>query len=67
MAQEDVRFFDECRREKALHDNTELIMKAVKVEWTGAEIGEMSRRIVGDVKRAEVVDKTKMRMLRKFM
>ncbi len=42
-------------------------MKAVKVEWVGAEIGGMIPRIVGDVKRTEVVDKTKMRMLRKFM
>jgi hypothetical protein len=64
MAEEDVRFFDECREMNALADNTELIERAFKVEWTGAEVEEMNRRIAGDVKRAEVVAQTKSRLLR---
>jgi hypothetical protein len=66
MAEEDVRFFDECQDMGALDANTELITKAVKVEWQGAEVAEMSRRMVGDVKRAEIVERTKMRLMRKF-
>lgn len=65
MAEDDVRFFDECQDMNAFDANTELITKAVKVEWVGAEIGEMSRRMVGDVKRAEIVEQTKMRLIRK--
>lgn len=63
MAEEDVRFFEECRELKALSDNTELIAAAFKVEWEGAEIGELSRRMTGDVKRAKIVEQTKMRYL----
>ena len=66
MAEEDVRFFEECREMNALGENTELIEKAFKVEWVGAEVEEMSRRIVGDVKRAEVVARTKSRFIRKL-
>jgi hypothetical protein len=66
MAEEDVRFFDECQDLDALDANTELITKAIKVEWAGAEVAEMNRRIVGDVKRAEIVERTKMRLMRKF-
>ena len=66
MAEEDVRFFDECREVNALGDNTELIERAFKVEWTGAGIEEMSRRVAGDVKRAEVVARTKSRFIRKL-
>ena len=66
MAEEDVRFFDECREMNALGDNTELIERAFKVEWTGAEIEEMSRRMAGDVRRAEVVAQTKSRFIRKL-
>ena len=64
MAEEDVRFFDECQKENALGSNTELISIAVKVEWVGAEVEEMNRRIAGDVKRAEIVEKTKRRLIR---
>lgn len=46
--------------------NTELITIAVKVEWVGAEVEEMNRRLVGDVKRAEIVEKTKMRLMNKL-
>lgn len=66
MAEEDVRFFDECREVNALAENTELISTAVKVEWVGAEVEEMNRRIAGDVKRAEIVEKTKRRLIRKL-
>lgn len=66
MAEEDVRFFDECGEMGALGENTELIERTFTVEWTGAEIAEMSRRIEGDVRRAEVVAQTKSRFIRKL-
>lgn len=66
MADEDMRFFDECREVGALAENTELIERAFKVEWTGAEIAEMSRRSEGDVRRAEVVAQTKSRFIRRL-
>jgi hypothetical protein len=64
MAEEDVRFFDECLEMGALDANTELITMAVKVEWMGAEVEEMNRRMIGDVKRAKIVEKTKMGLMR---
>lgn len=67
MAEEDVRFFKECRELKAFAENTELIGTAFKVEWVGAEVEEMNRRVAGDVKRAEIVERTKTRVLRKFI
>lgn len=66
MEEDDVRFFDECQDMGAFDANTELITKAVKVEWVGAEVGEMSRIMTGDVKRAEIVERTKRRLIRKF-
>lgn len=63
MTEEDARFFEECRREGALADNTELVARAFKVEWVGAVVEEVSRRVVGDVRRAEVVEKTKGRLI----
>jgi hypothetical protein len=66
MAEEDVRFFDECRKENSLDANMELISRAVKVEWVGAEVEEMNRRMGGDVKRAEIVEKTKTRLMRRL-
>lgn len=66
MAEEDVRFFDECREQGALDANTELITAAVKVEWVGAEVEEMNRRMVGDIKRAKIVEKTKMRLMKRL-
>lgn len=63
MTEEDARFFEECRREGALADHTELVARAFKVEWVGAVVEEVSRRVVGDVKRAEVVEKTKGRLI----
>lgn len=66
MAEEDVRFFEECKEVNALAENTDLIATAFKVEWVGAEIEEMNRRIEGDVKRAEVVEQTKTRLIRKL-
>lgn len=67
MAEEDVRFFDECRKLNAFAENTELIGTGFKVEWVGAEVEEMNRRVVGDVERAEIVERTKTRVLRKFI
>lgn len=67
MAEEDVRFFKECRELNAFAENTELIGTAFKVEWMGAEVEEMNKRVAGDVKRAEIVERTKTRVLRKFM
>jgi hypothetical protein len=64
MAEEYLRFFEGCRELRALSDNTELISAAFKVEWEGAEIVEMNRRMTGDVKRAEIVEQTKMRLIR---
>lgn len=46
--------------------NTELVATAFKVEWVGAEVEEMSRKVVGDVKRAEVVERTKIRLIKKL-
>lgn len=66
MAEEDVRFFDECREMGALDANTELVGAAFKVEWVGAEVEEMNRSMVGDVKRAEIVERTKMRLMRRL-
>lgn len=66
MAEEDVRFFEECGEMNALGENTELIEKAFKVEWIGAEVEEMSRRLAGDVKKAEVVARTKSRFIRRL-
>jgi hypothetical protein len=63
MAEEDVSFFEGCRELKALSENTELITTAFKVQWVGAEIGELNRRMVGDVKRAEIVEQTRMRLI----
>lgn len=63
MADEDVSFFEECREVNALSDNTELIATAFKVEWEGAEIGEMNRRMTGNIKRAAIVEQTKMRLI----
>jgi hypothetical protein len=66
MDEEDVRFFDNCRDTGALDENTELVGKAFKVEWAGAEVEEMSRRVAGDVKRAEVAGRAKSRLIRKL-
>lgn len=66
MAEEDARFFEECREMNVLAENTELIEKAFKVEWTGAEVEELNRRLAGDVRRAEVVALTKTRLIRKL-
>lgn len=66
MAEEDVRFFDECRKMNALDPNTDLISTAFTVEWMGAEVEEMNRRMAGDVKMAKIVEKTKMRLMRKM-
>lgn len=66
MAEEDASFFEECRRMGALAENAELIEKAFKVEWVGAEVAEMSRRVEGDVKRAEAVEQTKTRLVRRL-
>jgi hypothetical protein len=66
MGEEDSQFFEECREVGALDANTELIAKAFKVEWVGAEVAEMNRRVEGDVKMAEVVERTKVRLIRKL-
>lgn len=66
MAVDDVRFFDECLKMGALDANTELITRAVKVEWVGAAVEEMSRKVEGDVRRAKIVEKTKLRMMKKL-
>lgn len=50
----------------ALDANTELIATAFKVEWVGAEVAEMGQRVEGDVKRAEIVERTKTRLIRNF-
>lgn len=67
MAEEDVRYFDECREIGVLDENLELIYAAVKVEWVGAEVQEMSRRLTGDVKRAKIVEKTKLRFMKRLI
>lgn len=67
MEEEDASYFEECRRMDALAENTDLIATAFKVEWVGAEVTEASNRIVGNVKRAEVVERTKTRLLRKMI
>jgi hypothetical protein len=67
MAEEDVRYFDECREIGVLDENLELIYAAVKVEWVGAEVQEMSRRITGDVQRAKIIEQTEKRMMRRLI
>jgi hypothetical protein len=67
MAEEDAAFFEECRRMGALAENTELIERAFEVEWLGAEVAEMGRKIEGDVKRAEAVEQTKTRLVRRLI
>jgi hypothetical protein len=66
MAEEDARFFEECREAGVLDANIELIATAFKVEWIGAEVEEMNRRVAGDVKRAKVVERTKTNVIRKL-
>jgi hypothetical protein len=66
MTGEDACFFEECRKLGALDENTELIAEAFKVEWIGAEVAEMNRKILGDVNRAEIVEQTKTRLIRRF-
>lgn len=66
MSEEDAGFFEECRRTGVLPENTELISSAFKVEWVGAEVEEINRKVAGDVKRAEVVERTKTRLIKKF-
>lgn len=66
MEEEDARFFEECRGLNALAENTELITVAFKVYWAGVDVEEISRKIVGDVKRAEAVKQTKVRLIRRF-
>ena len=66
MGEEDSKFFEQCRKMGALDANTELIAKAFKVEWVAAEVAEMSRRVEGDVKMAEVVERTNTRLIRKL-
>jgi hypothetical protein len=66
MGEEDSQFFEECQEMGALDANTELIARAFKVEWIAAEVAEMSRRVEGDVKMASVVERTKVRLIRKL-
>lgn len=66
MAEEEVWSFDECLKINALDANTELITVTVKVEWLVAEVEEMNRRMTSDVKRAEIVEKTKIRLMRQM-
>jgi hypothetical protein len=65
MAEEDAQFFEECRQKGALDANTDLIATAFKVEWVAAEVVEMSRRIAGDGRIAEIVERTKARLIKK--
>lgn len=67
MTDEDACFFEECRKLGVLAENTNLIAEAFKVEWVGTDVVEMNRRIVGDVKRAEIVERTKTRLIRRFV
>jgi DNA-binding winged helix-turn-helix (wHTH) protein len=39
--------------------------QAFKVEWVGTEVAEVSHRVVGDVKRAELVERTKAHLISK--
>jgi hypothetical protein len=66
MAEEDAHFFEECRQAGALAENTELVAQAFKVEWVGAEMVEMSRRVVGNIERAEVVEQAKTRLIKRM-
>ncbi len=66
MEEDDARFFEECREAGALAENTELLGAAFKVEWIDAEVAEMSRRVAGDVKRAEAVAHTKTLLIKGF-
>ncbi len=51
MQEEDGRYF--VRLAEVGHgESTEPVAKAFEVEWVGAEFAEMSRRVVGRVRRA---------------
>jgi hypothetical protein len=67
MAKEDAEFFKECRGMGALAENIELIERAFEVEWLGAEVAEISRKVEGDVRRAEAVVQTKRRLARRLV
>jgi stress response protein YsnF len=67
MAEEDVRYFDECREMKVLDENLELIYAAVKVEWVGAELQEINRTLTGDVQRAKIIEKTRLRFMKRLI
>jgi hypothetical protein len=62
-----VRYFEECREMKVLDENLELIYAAVKVEWVGAEVQGMNWLITGDVQMAKVVEKTKLRFMKRLI
>lgn len=66
MPEEDVSYFEECRRMGGLAENTELVAMAFKVEWVGAEVAEMTGKVTGDVSRAEAVERVKTRLVRKL-
>lgn len=66
MPEEDAGYFEECRRAGALAENTELVATAFKVEWVGAEVAEMARRVEGDVSRAATVERVKTSFVRRL-
>lgn len=66
MSEEDARFFKEFREVNALMENTELVWGAFKMEWVGAEVEEISQQVVGDMKRVEIAEQTRMRILNKL-
>ena len=50
MSEEDAAYFKGCA--ETFWERTDLVAKAFAVEWVGAECAEMSRRVVGQPKRA---------------
>ena len=66
MNEEDRQFFEECLEMGVLSENTELVSAAFKVDWLGVEIGEMDRRLIGDPKRAQIVEETKSRLFKQI-
>ena len=66
MDAEDARFFEECRADGTLAENTELLDLAIQVKWVGSDIAEMRRVVSGDIKRAEIVEETRERLIKKL-
>jgi hypothetical protein len=51
MSEEDAKYFEGCAEEGLLWESAQPVAKAFGVEWVGAELAEINRRVVGDLGR----------------